>query len=281
MIAPPSVPTGWAPSALPAGGFAAFDPIGLAELNRVALLDRVEVKYLLPAALLPDLAAALLPNYRVLTIDGRRLNHYRTLYFDTPDLAMYHRHHMGARVRYKVRSRQYVESALTFLEVKHKTGAQHTVKSRLATPTLITGINRCALAFLADKCPYAALELVPALWNTYTRVTLASSTHCERVTLDLDLAFAWGGRKLGLPALVVAEVKRSGPHHASDFIALMRALGVRKSSFSKYCVGVSLLYPGVKHNRFHRARRTLALLQGAPPGALHGRILEGELDAPA
>jgi hypothetical protein len=84
----------------------AFDSISLAELNSVALLDRVEVKYLLPARALECLLPQLQSSYAVLVVAGQHQNHYRTLYFDTPDLAMYRRHHMGARNRYKVRSRQ-------------------------------------------------------------------------------------------------------------------------------------------------------------------------------
>lgn len=258
--------TDWQTSQLPLAHLGTFDSISLAELNCVALLDRIEVKYLLPRCLLDELLLHLRPHYSVLTIDGRRLGHYRTLYFDTPDLAMYRRHHMGARNRWKVRARQYVESQLAFLEVKHKTNKRHTVKSRLSTGELITGMNRSSLAFLRDKCPYNAIELTPTLWNNYLRITLASKHFCERVTLDLNLTFAWQGRKLVLPAIVVAEVKRDGSSYDSDFMALMRRVGVRKLSFSKYCVGVSLLYPGVKHNRFRAAHRLVARLS---EGNLH------------
>jgi hypothetical protein len=237
---------------------AGFDPILLAELSQVALLDRVEVKYVLPLSLLDAVLLGVQPQYRALVVEGQRLNHYRTLYFDTPELDMYRRHHMGARNRYKVRARQYVESRYTFLEVKHKTNKQHTVKSRLSTAALVTSMNRSSVAFLRDKCPYNGLELVPQLWNTYTRVTLVSKTHCERVTIDLGLAFAWQGRRLALPNVVIAEVKRDGDAAESDFITLMRQLGVRKQGFSKYCVGVSLLYPAVKQNRFRALHRLIA-----------------------
>jgi hypothetical protein len=246
---------------------ASFDVITLAELNTVALLDRVEVKYMLPVHSLELLLARLLPTYSALVVQGLQLNHYRTLYFDTADLAMYRRHHMGARNRYKVRSRQYVESQHTFLEVKHKTNDQHTVKSRLSTPELVTSMNLCSIDFLRDKCPYNIVELAPCLWNTYTRVTLVSKTNCERVTFDLDLAFTWQGQKVGLPAIAIAEVKRQGGS-PSDFMALMRENGVRKTGFSKYCVGVSLLYPQAKHNRFRPIHRLIARLsQGGQYGA--------------
>jgi hypothetical protein len=237
---------------------AGFDPISLAELNRVALLDRVEVKYLLPMPVLNQVLVGMQPAYRALVVEGQQMNHYRTLYFDTPDLEMYRRHHMGARNRYKVRARQYVESRYTFLEVKHKTNKQHTVKSRLSTDALVTSMNRTSVAFLRDKCPYNGLELAPRLWNTYTRVTLVSKSHCERVTLDIALAFAWQGRRIALPNVVIAEVKRDGESIDSDFITLMRQMGVRKQGFSKYCVGISLLYPEVKQNRFRALHRLIA-----------------------
>lgn len=159
-----------------ASPFAGYDTISLGELNQVALLDRVEVKYLLPAGWLPLVLAHARSDYRVLTIKGQHSNHYRTLYFDTPDLAMYQRHHMGARNRYKVRARQYVESCYSFLEVKHKTNRAHTVKSRLPTDVLVTNMNQSSVHFLRDKCPYNGLELAPCLWNTYTCVTLVSKT---------------------------------------------------------------------------------------------------------
>lgn len=266
--------TGWQPPAM--GGdrsrslikhLAAFDPISLAELNGVALLDRIEVKYLLPVAAVSDVLLRLRSSYSALSAAEQQLHHYRTLYFDTPDLAMYRRHHMGARIRYKVRARQYVDSRITFLEVKHKTNKRHTVKSRLPTNELVTAMNRCSLEFLRDKCPYNAIELVPTLWNTYSRITLASKTRCERVTLDLNLAFAWDGRKMDLPAVVVAEVKRDGSSHESDFMTLMRQIGMRKTGFSKYCVGVSLFFPEVKHNRFRSAHRLIARLNNGGSNA--------------
>jgi hypothetical protein len=268
--------TGWQPTAegwdrpqFPIAPLAAFDSITLAELSSVALLDRIEVKYLLPVSVLNDVILRLQPSYSALVVANQQLNHYRTLYFDTPDLAMYRRHHMGARNRYKVRSRQYVDSHITFLEVKHKTNRRNTVKSRLPTSELITGMNRCSLEFLRDKCPYNAIELVPTLWNTYGRITLASKTRCERVTFDLGLAFSWHGKKMELPAVVVAEVKRDGSSHDSDFMTLMRQMGMRKTSFSKYCVGVSLFYPEVKHNRFRSAHRIIARLSEGRSNAAH------------
>ncbi len=110
--------------------------------------------------------------------------------------------------------------------------------------------------FLSEACPYVPGELQPCLWNQYTRITLVSETRLERITLDMDLAFLWNGMRIALPGVVVAEVKYTGSGPASPFVATIRQHQIRATSFSKYCIGVSLLYPTVKSNRF-KAKRLL------------------------
>jgi hypothetical protein len=237
-----------------------FEPITLAQLAGAALLDRSEIKYVLPQSLLAPVLAELRDAYRVLVIGaGQPLSRYRTLYFDTDDLALYH-HHAGAPDRYKVRAREYVDSHAAFLEVKHKMGERHTVKSRIPTDDLMTALTPQAADFLAETCPYTADELAACLWNHYTRITLVSKQRAERVTLDLDLAFVREAECAGLPGIVVAEVKYQGARSASEFARLMRAHHVRDTNFSKYCMGVSLLYPNVKHNKFKAKQRLVARL---------------------
>jgi hypothetical protein len=40
----------------------------------------------------------------------------------------------------------------------------------------------------------------------------------------------------------------------------MKARGTRFTSFSKYCIGVSMLYPEIKHNRFKPKLRMISQL---------------------
>lgn len=239
---------------------ATFEPITLAEMAGAALLDRSEMKFVLPQRLLVPVLAELRDAYRVLVVAGQPLSHYRTLYFDTDDMAIYRRHHAGAPDRYKVRAREYVDTHAAFLEVKHKIGDRHTVKSRIPTEAPVTDLPAHAADFLADTCPYAADELATALWNDYRRITLVSKTRAERVTLDLDLSFVKETDHAGLPGIVVAEVKYQDARYASEFVRLMRVHHVRGTSFSKYCMGVSLLYPDVKHNKFKDKQRLVARL---------------------
>ena len=73
-----------------------FAPTTLAEMDAVALLNRTDTKYLLTTSRLGALLEALAGEYLVLEIGGARLHHYQTLYFDTPDFALFRRHHAGA-----------------------------------------------------------------------------------------------------------------------------------------------------------------------------------------
>ena len=103
-----------APQSLPAGLAALvqkFAPITLKEMDAVALLNRIDTKFVLTNRQLLDALAAVQQDYRVLSVNGQRLNHYRTLYFDTPDFDLYRLHVNGRADRYKVRTREYTDSS--------------------------------------------------------------------------------------------------------------------------------------------------------------------------
>ncbi len=236
---------------------AAFAPIALSELGEAELLNRVETKYVVSAEMLPTLLTEIRHDYRVLSIEGQRLNRYKTLYFDSADFTLYHRHHAGAANRYKVRSRQYVETDTTFLELKHKTNKKRTLKQRIPTGDFLRVIDRKSGDFLRARCPHNIDTLYGRLLTYYTRITLVSRHTAERVTIDLDLSFAWESRHEALSDIAIIEVKRA-PHSAeSAFARQLRTQHVRPARFSKYCIGVSLIYPQVKHNNFKPQLRLL------------------------
>ncbi len=225
-----------------------FEPIGLKEMEAAALLDRTDTKFVLTSGQLQAALAALQPDYRMLAVSGQRLNHYRTLYFDTHEFDLYLLHVNGRAERYKVRSREYTDSCLSFLEVKHKTCRGRTIKERVRTSQPMTWMTPEAEDWLQNVLPYEGRALEPKLWNTFTRLTLVNRRQCERVTLDVDLSFYAGDRVTYLDRLAIAEVKLEGPGHASPFLAQMRSQRIRPKGFSKYCIGVSLLYDQVKKN---------------------------------
>jgi len=229
-----------------------FEPINLAQMDHVALLDRIDTKYVLSMERLVGLLPALVENYRVLDINGIRLSRYQTLYFDTPDFALYMSHHAGARIRCKVRGRRYADTDRSFLEIKFKTHHNRTGKRRIETGQLLAHLTPDIDEFInaGQPLPIDARFLEPKLWNDYSRVTLVSKHDLERVTLDVNLEQGNGAQWMALPAIAIAEVKQADPNRNSHFIQQMHAANIHPARFSKYCVGVSVLYPNVKHNNF-------------------------------
>lgn len=229
---------------------ALFAPISLAEMDGVALLDRTDTKYVMSISQLYGALRQMVGQYRVLEVNHRRLNHYQTLYFDTHDFALFRSHHNGLHTRYKVRFREYVDSDLTFLEVKRKSKTNRTVKCRMQTPNIVTTLDEPTGAFVQAHAPFDPRQLEPKLWNEFLRITLVGIHHAERLTLDLNLQFAWGDAVIALPGVAIAEVKQDGFSRHSPFVRHMRRIGLRPGRFSKYCTGVCMLYDHVKTNNF-------------------------------
>jgi len=225
-----------------------FDPISLADMNAVALLNRTDTKFVMPTGQLLHTLAALQSDYRVLCMRGQRLHHYRTLYFDTPDFALYHLHVNKRPNLYKVRSREYTDTHESFLEVKHKTHKERTIKERIPTAQPMVELTTESVDWLNGVYPYDCQVLEPKLWNTFTRITLVSRHCCERVTLDVELAFYADHQQVQMDHLAIAELKADACSPASPFLAQMRTQRIRPIGFSKYCIGTSLLFDQVKKN---------------------------------
>lgn len=225
-----------------------FAPISLDEMDAVALLNRVDTKFVLTTAQLSRALTALQNDYRILEVQGQRLNHYRTLYFDMPDFDLYNLHVNGHAERYKVRSREYTDSHQSFLEVKHKTRKDRTIKDRINTVQPLLHVNREAEQWLHGVFPYESSMLEAKIWNTFTRLTLVSKHYCERVTLDVELTFYRNDKVTYLDGVAIAEVKLDAQDQTSPFLEQMRTQRIRPQGFSKYCIGVSMLYDHVKKN---------------------------------
>lgn len=234
-----------------------FRPVSLEEMDSVALLNRVDTKYVMSAVLLTRVLQELLYTYRVLTIDGRRLHRYQTLYFDTPDFKLYHAHVTGRADIYKVRAREYLETGIAYLEVKHKNQKRRTVKNRLPIPDALS----CGAewpdgdtAGLLEEFQGSGLLPIPAgdlrsvLANSFKRLTLVSIPAKERLTIDLDLQFCNQGQAFALDGIAVAEIKQERFSRESAAVSAMRRQGIRSTGFSKYSFGVARLYPAVKRN---------------------------------
>lgn len=237
-----------------------FESISLAEMDAVALFDRIDTKYVVSAHQLYSAVTSLPDHYLVLDIEGVRMNRYRTLYFDTNDFALYMSHHSGKGTRYKARSREYLDTGSSYLEIKWKTKRDRTVKQRVQTSSFLTQWMFDAASSMESKLPGEAETLEPKVCNEFYRITLVGKHQKERVTLDLGLKFRGEGRTVVIPGVAVAEVKQGETDRSSHFVRQMREAGVRPSGFSKYCIGVSMIYQDIKHNRFKPTLRLIRRL---------------------
>lgn len=227
---------------------ASFDPISLAQMEGVALLDRLDTKFVMADRQLWQVLSRLQTDYWMLEVDGQRLSHYRTLYFDTPGFDMYLEHINGRPERYKVRSREYSDTQLAFLEVKHRTRKDRTVKERIRTEAQVVSMDPGMQRWLHEVAPIDGSVLEPRLWNAFQRMTLVNKRCCERVTLDLSLGFSSACRQIWLHGVAVAEIKMDTAGGNSPFLAQMRLERIQPRGFSKYATGVALLYEEVKKN---------------------------------
>jgi hypothetical protein len=225
-----------------------FAPISLAEMDSVALLDRIDTKYLLTHSQLLPVLASLTSQYRILEVNGNRINHYKTLYFDTMDFSCYRDHVNGMAERYKIRSREYTESNLSFLEIKQKTRKDRTVKERIRTEKPVKTLSANLNNWVNQILPLEDERFEPKLWNNFARITLVSPERCERVTIDTQLSFQSGSQRWNLDGIVVAEVKTDSSSQYSAFISEMRTRHIYPRSFSKYILGAARLFPQVKKN---------------------------------
>jgi len=227
-----------------------FSPISLEQLGKAALMDRQETKYVFRRVQILDFLFGLENDYRILEIKGQRICRYQTEYYDTADFHFFQQHQKGSGQRWKVRQRTYLDSRVNFLEVKHKDNRKRTRKSRIQTELNREHFLDKEDTFLSANGPHYMAELHPKLEVCYTRTTLVKNDGLERVTLDSQLNYSNGKISQDIEGLMIAEIKQTTYNPTSPFMAQLKTGGVRPSPFSKYCIGISLLHPEIKHNRF-------------------------------
>jgi len=225
-----------------------YKPCWLEDLGETALMDRTDTKFVLPLKLGLQILSEMQPHYQMLEIDGQRLQPYNTVYFDTPDYFFYREQLRSRDERYKLRIRTYLVNDLSFLEVKQRTNKGRTVKERIELNDFWSILDPDAVGWAVKRLPAAAWPLEPVLNNQFYRLLLINPDQAERITLDFDLQFSDQTNQVDSGSLVVAEVKRKSRHEESVFINWLRAVHQRQTSFSKYCLGLALLKPELKHN---------------------------------
>ncbi|MBQ6726765.1 MAG: polyphosphate polymerase domain-containing protein [Bacteroidales bacterium] len=240
----------------------AMKPISLQEMSAVKMMNRIDTKFLLSKAQLLTAFAMIRDGYMVQTIDGEAIAPYHTLYFDTPDVAMYTMHHNRKLHRQKLRVRQYRQNNTTFFELKDKNNRGKTEKTRI--PVAVERFNDCLTLpevgdFVTNNTPYTVGGLLPQVENHFNRITLANNALTERVTIDSDITFAnrhTGLENHSMADLVIVEVKQDPAQRSNSLLMrVFSQMRIQPKRVSKYCLGTVLTNPDAKYNRYKEKLR--------------------------
>lgn len=243
-------------------------PITLEEMAEIRLMNRTDTKFVTSIPVLFKLLEMAKGAYYSQETCGHRLSPYATTYWDgAAHREMFTRHECGRLVRTKVRVRTYVDSGLSFLEVKQKDNHGKTEKRRVAvsSPQAVEQLSE-GEEFLESTTGYRFSDIVPTLSNSFLRITLVNFDKTERLTIDTSLRFQniVTGCEACMDNVAVIELKRDGRAH-SPIIDLLRLLRVKPAGFSKYCMGMALTDSSLRTNRLKPKFRKIGKLTSGVP----------------
>lgn len=222
-------------------------------MSGIKLMNRTDTKFVATAEQLHDFLLAVQGKYFIQEINGKRIASYHTTYFDTDDYQMYNMHHCGKITREKIRVRTYLDSNETFFEIKNKNNHGRTKKKRISIQGHDTAATEreTVVPFMAKHAWYEIEEIAPVIENWFNRITLVNYNKTERLTIDFNLKFhhlkSDGRDKLDKTAII--ELKRDG-NVPSPALDILRKLRIKRSGFSKYCIGSALTNSSLKRNNF-------------------------------
>lgn len=235
------------------------------------IIERYELKYLVPHRLIPAIREAARATSRIDRYAGADGTYrIRSLYFDTPAFDLYRANEREQADRFKLRARMYPgKQSPVFLEVKRRV-LDVILKTRTAVPAdrwreIIAGgedaldalspqVRAGALPFLAR---YHRHHLVPTMLVDYEREAYVSEIdsygrltfdrkievqRCDELRFEADpgrfRAVDHVVRTNTLEPVTVLELKfeRRPP---AWMVAMVRRLELSRRAFSKYCYGVA------------------------------------------
>lgn len=248
--------------------------IGLDELNaKAAMQIRVDRKYIVDARLAAQALATLPAPAQVLNINGARDFAYDSVYFDNYDLQSYKLAAYGRRNRFKIRTRTYLDTGDTFLEVKTEGARAVTVKERI--PYSIQDRDKLTAegaAYVQESlgnllnCPVS--EFAPVLSTAYRRTTVflpesENNPVNSRMTIDTNLCWTplseralapLSDFELGQPytaaGMVIIETKSSSAPSVAD--RHLWQAGIRPAKISKFATGMAALNRDLPSNKWNR-----------------------------
>ena len=228
-----------------------FKPISLEDINEVSLMNRVDVKFVFSKNKLIQILSKLSKFYHVLTINNTQIQEYSSLYYDTIDRLFFLQHHNNRVNRHKIRFRKYVDSGLTFLEIKLKNNKGKTIKNRMRVDDIPMLLSSDQKEYIKESIG-KELVLTPQHWINFRRITFVNKSYTERLTIDLDLNFSNKSIHGSFENVIIAEIKKERSSQSSKFTYIAKKYHILPTKLSKYCMSTIDLNPSVKHNRFKK-----------------------------
>ncbi len=235
-----------------------FDSNGLEDVKQLSFAKRREEKYILHFDTLFYVLPLLKEYYSILEISNQRYQTYETQYWDTPHYDMFHQYQRKIGNRYKIRTRQYLESGIEYIELKHKNNKDFSLKKRqrLSSDHRLETIKN----FIKEHSPYQYDELEKTVKNRYFRISLLNKINNERITIDINFHSSLAPEytsTLDLSHLAIIESKKLIEDHSflEEIFLKERYFSI---GFSKYAMAVALLKGDkLKTNQLKRKQHLL------------------------
>jgi hypothetical protein len=231
-----------------------FPAISIEGMDDVASLEqRFDRKYIVSEddakiffEMLPDSLAAL-------EITEKRSFAYESWYFDTADLESFRATAHRRRRRWKVRTRTYLDSQKSLVEVKLRDHRGRSLKSRLpenfsVAPSLtVEGIKFVNKVLGREGL---AETLRTTLRTSYERISVVDIENGVRLTADLGVKCeATEGKETSINGVVI-ETK--SPHGSASIDRVLWRCGHRPVRLSKYGTGLAAINSELSRSKWHR-----------------------------
>jgi len=163
-----------------------------------------------------------------------------------------------------MRYRKYVDSGLSFFEIKFKNNKGRTIKKRVRTQDIWSYLDQEAIELIHKTSSIDETKYFHSIDINFDRLTLAEKNYKERATIDLGLHYIANGKNVGYEQLVIAELKQEKADRRSPLTSCLKEHGILPYKISKYCLGMLSCYEGLKHNRFKSKLRTVEKIISQP-----------------
>ncbi len=118
-------------------------------------------------------------------------------------------------------------------------------------------MNELATEFLGAHLPFSPDELEPSILIDFQRITLVNKNFEDRCTIDFNLVARNETNSFKFENVVIAEAKQEKASAGSLFNKILHQNKIKPSRFSKYCMGMAMINPDLKANRFKTRLRKI------------------------